>query len=104
MELEVIPWRGASKPSETEVSDRLAREGFQSFAWQDPPGASYTPHAHPHDESIWLLEGEISFGIAGDQYTLHAGDRLMLPADTVHTALAGPAGATYVIGQRLDQE
>ena len=28
------------------------------------------------------------------------GDRLMLPQGTVHTAIAGPQGATYLIGER----
>lgn len=42
----------------------------------------------------------MTFRAAGREWRLGAGDRLMLPAGTVHTALAGPAGAAYLIGER----
>ena len=42
------------------------------------------------------------FGTDGRALRLEAGDRLMLPAGTVHTAHAGAAGATYLIGERRD--
>jgi quercetin dioxygenase-like cupin family protein len=44
--------------------------------------------------------GEIIFGAAGGEYRLGPGDRLMLPAGTVHTAHAGGRGALYLIGER----
>ena len=40
------------------------------------------------------------FRINEKDYTLGLGDRLMLPAGTVHAAQAGPGGASYLIGQR----
>ena len=53
-----------------------------------------------HDESLWVVGGEITFGIDGQAHRLGPGDRLMLPAGTIHTAHAGPHGARYLIGQR----
>lgn len=79
---------------------RLEADGFEAFAWSDGPGAHYEPHAHDHDESLWVVEGELTFGIGGRDHRLRSGDRLMLPAGTIHTADAGPAGARYLIGQR----
>ena len=64
------------------------------------PDARYPPHAHDHDESIRVVSGEIAFGVEGQSWRLRPGDRLMLPAGTVHTAEAGPEGATYLIGER----
>jgi quercetin dioxygenase-like cupin family protein len=100
MKLERIAWAGADPPVERLLKQQLEGAGFDVFRWRDEPGAHYRPHAHDHDESLWVVEGSIAFGIEGRTYRLAAGDRLMLPAGTVHTAEAGPAGAIYLIGQR----
>lgn len=100
MKLERIPWSGAQEPREAPLHARLAQEGFDAFSWSDPPGHGYAPHQHEHDESLWMLRGRMTFGIAGAEYVLEPGDRLMLPAGTVHSAVAGPAGAAYLIGRR----
>ena len=100
MQLEVIEWRTKDAPSETALRARLAADGFDAFVWTDPPDADYQPHSHDHDESLWVIAGEITFGVDGVEYRLGPGDRLMLPADTVHTAHAGAAGATYLIGEK----
>lgn len=100
MRLERIPWTGADRPDEADLSRRLADEGFSAWRWSDAPGARYAPHAHDHDESLWVVAGSITFGVEGAAYRLDAGDRLMLPRGTVHTAEAGPAGATYLVGER----
>ena len=99
MRVEVIRWREARKPREGELKKRLESEGFSVFRWRDDAGADYQPHAHDHDESLWVIDGEIVFGAGGAEYRLGPGDRLMLPKDTVHTAHTR-AGATYLIGQR----
>jgi quercetin dioxygenase-like cupin family protein len=100
MKLERIPWNGPTPPAQPALRQTLEAEGFSVFAWTDRPGASYSPHHHDHDESIWVVEGEITFGAGGGELRLGPGDRLMLPKGTTHTALAGPAGATYLIGER----
>ena len=102
MRLERIPWSSADTPTEATLTDRLAADGFESFTWSDPPGADYTAHAHDHDESLWVIEGEITFGADGKDLRLGPGDRLMLPKGTVHTARAGSQGARYLIGERRD--
>ena len=92
MRFELIPWMERSTPSEDDLRRRLEEEGFQVFRWSDPAGADYQPHSHDHDESLWVIEGEIVFGVSGESFRLEAGDRLMLPKGTVHTAHAGPRG------------
>jgi quercetin dioxygenase-like cupin family protein len=100
MRLERIPWPGPGAPEESSLRRRLEDEGFDVWRWTDGPGASYAPHSHDRDESLWIVEGEIAFGAGGAELRLAAGDRLMLPRGTVHTATAGPRGATYLIGER----
>jgi len=100
MRLERIAWREREVPTEDLLRGRLEADGFEAFCWRDEAGADYRPHSHDHDESLWVIEGEIVFGAGGEDYRLGPGDRLMLPGGTVHTARAGPSGARYLIGQR----
>ena len=100
MRFERIPWSGGDTPDEAALSAALAAEGFEVLRWRDPPGSDYTAHSHDHDESLWVVDGDIAFGALGTTVRLRAGDRLMLPAGTVHTARAGDRGATYLVGQR----
>ena len=99
MKLERIPWAEAAAPREQVLKQRLDADGFDAFVWTDTPGSDYQPHAHDHDESLWVIDGEIVFGAGDAEYRLGPGDRLMLPKGTVHTAHTR-AGATYLIGQR----
>jgi quercetin dioxygenase-like cupin family protein len=98
--LERIPWGEVAAPTEDALRGQLEAEGFDAFVWCDAPGADYQPHSHDHDESLWVIEGEIVFGAEGGEFRLAAGDRLMLPKGTVHTARAGREGARYLIGQK----
>jgi quercetin dioxygenase-like cupin family protein len=100
VKLERIAWSGPGTPGAEELRRRLAADGFEAFVWRDDPGADYSPHAHDHDESLWVIDGEIVFGADGRDFRLGPGDRLMLPKGTVHTARAGSKGASYLIGER----
>jgi quercetin dioxygenase-like cupin family protein len=100
MRLAVIPWNGGSPPTEEALREQLTNDGFDVFRWRDEAGTSYQPHSHDHDESLWVVEGEMTFGAGGREFHLHAGDRLMLPKGTIHTAHAGAGGVTYLIGER----
>ena len=100
MKLEVISWTEPVKPREGPLRKRLEAEGFEVFRWRDDAGAEYQPHAHDHEESLWVIQGEITFGIGDERYTLLAGDRLMLPKGTVHTAYTGAESCLYFIGQK----
>ena len=100
MRLELIPWPDRDAPTAAMLRERLEHDGFSVFQWTDDARAHYSSHSHDHDESIWVVSGEITFGAGGRQLRLGPGDRLMLPQGTVHTADAGPDGATYLIGER----
>jgi len=100
MRLERIAWNDATPPDETTLRGRLAADGFEAWSWTDAPGATYAPHSHDQDESLWVVAGEISFTVGDETYQLGPGDRLQLPAGTVHAAVAGAGGATYLVGER----
>src|SRR5881397_1421309 len=79
MRLELIPWPGPDVPIASTLRERLEHDGFSVFQWTDDPRAHYSPHSHDHDESIWVVSGEITFGAGNRQLRLRPGDRLMLP-------------------------
>lgn len=100
MRLEVIRWNESVKPREGSLRRRLEDEGFAAVRWRDDAGAQYQPHAHDHDESLWVIRGEITFGVEGASYTLLPGDRLQLPKGTPHRAFTGAEGCVYFIGRK----
>lgn len=100
MDLRCIPWNGRESPGEKALRRHLEAEGLEVFTWRDPADRTYEAHSHPCDESLWVVRGQIAFCVGGRDFVLGPGDRLELPGGTVHSAHAGPDGATYLIGQR----
>lgn len=109
MRLRRIPWRHSQDaearggaPGEDSLRLRLKAEGWEVYLWRDPSERVYANHTHEHDESLWLLRGDLVVEAMGEAYPLHPGDGLLLPKGTVRSAKAGPEGATYLIGRRFD--
>jgi quercetin dioxygenase-like cupin family protein len=67
------------------------------------PGAVAPKHKHPGEEIIYVLEGSLEYQVEGKPpVTLHAGDVLFIPAETIHSAKNvgssnGAELATYVV-------
>ena len=102
MELQHIRWSGEPAPGEGALRRQLEAEGYDVVTWRDPSDRTYEAHAHPHDESLWVVHGRIVLRVDEREFALGPGDRLMLPRGTLHTARAGPEGAIYLIGHRDD--
>ena len=75
---------------------RLRAEGLDASAWGNGPGDRYAPHEHGFDKVLVVAAGSIRFGLPerGETVDLAIGDRLDLPAGTVHDATVGPDGVT----------
>ena len=93
-------WPGSGEPDEKRLRDLMASEGLQPYRWSNGPYDFYAAHTHPYNKVIYVVSGSIVFGLpeasrepAGSgKLELHAGDRLYLPAQTVHDAAVGPKG------------
>jgi quercetin dioxygenase-like cupin family protein len=72
----------------------LAAEGLAASAWGNGPGDRYAAHRHAFDKVLVAVHGSIVFRLPelGRDVGLQAGDRLHLPAGTLHAADVGPAG------------
>jgi quercetin dioxygenase-like cupin family protein len=79
---------------ENDVGERLRTEGLDPSGWGNGPNERYAAHQHAYDKVIAVERGSIHFGLPGSRETiaLVAGDRLDLPAGTVHDAMIGSDG------------
>jgi hypothetical protein len=92
---QVTPWAGSEPPSQSTLWRLMADEGLSPYSWSNGPHDTYSAHSHSYDKVIYVVQGSITFGLPElkQNLTLNAGDRLDLPAHTVHDAIVGPQGA-----------
>jgi len=78
------------------IEQRLRAEGLDPVAWSNGPGERYPAHDHGYDKVIAVEHGSIRFGLPamGHAIDLDEGDRLDLPAGTLHDATVGGLGVT----------
>ncbi|MBX6388002.1 MAG: cupin domain-containing protein [Frankia sp.] len=89
---------GAAAPQHAE---RVLRElGLTPSRWSAGPGTWFGAHTHPQHKVLFCVEGAIDFLVDGQRLPMRPGDRLDLPARTLHEAEAGPAGVTCVEAYR----
>ncbi len=50
-------------------------------------------HSHPHEQSTYVLEGELVFEIAGETRLIKAGEIAIIPGGVEHFVTVGPMGA-----------
>ena len=79
-----------------ELRARLAEEGLAASAWGNGPHDHYAEHRHAYDKVLVAAAGSIVFHLPEltRDVLLEAGDRLHLPAGTLHGADVGAAGVT----------
>jgi len=91
---QVTPWPDSTTPTETKLKQLCADQGLSPYPWSNGPHDVYSAHSHSYDKVIYVVRGSITFGLPelGEKLTLKAGDRLDLPAGTVHDAVVGADG------------
>ena len=84
-----------------DLEKKLQSEGFRhTYIWQDSPNAYYPDHTHPVETAHIILDGAMTLTQGGQPRTYHAGDRVDVPARTVHSARIGPRGCRYLLGEK----
>lgn len=78
------------------LAARLARQGHSASRWANGPGDVYAEHRHDYDKVLVTAAGSIVFHLPelGRDVELVAGERLELPAGTLHGATVGRTGVT----------
>ena len=85
---------------EAAVRARLAADGITASAWSNGPRDRYPDHQHGFDKVLVATHGLITFTLPefGRSIELGPGDRLDLPAGTVHGAVVGREGVVCFEG------
>ena len=88
--------RAPGPPSGADALTRLRAEGLDPGSWSNGPLDAYAAHDHGYDKVLVVAAGSIAFGLPdrAERVALGLGDRLDLPARTVHDAVVGPSGVT----------
>jgi quercetin dioxygenase-like cupin family protein len=101
MSLHVEKWSEPDLPEAATLRRRLESEGYSVFEWSDAPKTVYGEHSHSEDQSHWVISGRLELTVGGETYTLEAGDRDFLPANTAHSAFVpGDQPVRYLIGAK----
>ena len=90
----VTPWANSVTPTQSTLWQLMTDEGLDPYSWSNGPFDTYSAHSHSYNKVIYVVQGSITFGLPelGQQLALKAGDRLDLPAGTVHDAHVGAQG------------
>ena len=90
----VTPWPDSVHPTQSTLWRLMTDEGLNPYSWSNGPFDVYAAHSHSYNKVIYVVQGTITFGLPEleKQLTLQAGDRLDLPAGTVHEAQVGAQG------------
>jgi quercetin dioxygenase-like cupin family protein len=86
-----------------ELMTQLRGEATGCYSWSNGPGDRYAPHSHTYEKVLYCIDGSITFVLEaqdGKLIELQAGDRMVLPEGTIHSAVVGPAGCTCIEGKR----
>ena len=85
-----------------DLMERLRSEAHDCYSWSNGPGDRYGAHSHSYEKVLYCVSGSITFTLEGEgeQLVLSAGDRMVLPARTIHSAVVGPAGCSCIEGKR----
>ena len=90
----ITPWADSTPPTESKLRQLCADERLSPYQWSNGPYDEYAAHSHSYAKVIYVVRGSITFGLPelNQQPTLNAGDRLDLPAGTIHDAVVGAQG------------
>jgi quercetin dioxygenase-like cupin family protein len=87
-------------PDPAAIETALRREALDVYGWSNAPGDTYAEHEHGYTKLLYCTHGSIDFVLVdGRRIALRAGDRLVLPPRTQHSALVGPEGCACIEGK-----
>ncbi|GIW09660.1 MAG: cupin domain-containing protein [Chloroflexi bacterium] len=77
---------------ETALREWFRTLGLSPYQWSNGPYDRYPLHQHSYDKYLACARGSIVFHLDDREIHLRAGDRMVLPAHTRHSAAVGPEG------------
>jgi quercetin dioxygenase-like cupin family protein len=95
-----VEHRRASPSNPATIEATVRAEARDVYGWSNGPGDRYGAHEHIYTKLLYCTRGSIDFVLDdGRRIALRAGDGMVLPAMTRHSAVVGPDGCTCVEGK-----
>lgn len=94
LELKIVRWQKPKRPSEEELRRKYLQERLSPYRWSNAPGDYYPPHSHGYHKVLYVVSGTITWILpeSNQEILAEPGDRLELPAGTIHAARVGSEG------------
>jgi quercetin dioxygenase-like cupin family protein len=78
------------------LASKEETQGYEIFLQEGLPGSGPRSHSHDWDETFFVIDGDLTFSINGEQMTATAGTLVHLPAGTLHEFKIGESGAKMI--------
>lgn len=79
-------------PTQFEARQYMLRSDFEAFYYSDTEMRPVPAHQHSFYELLLLLEGDVTYQVGEDAYSLLPGDLLILPGGVPHHPVFGEKG------------
>jgi quercetin dioxygenase-like cupin family protein len=81
----------------TVLADGATTGSYEIFRQAGPEGSGPPPHSHPWDEAFYVIAGQVSFSVGGDDTLLaRPGTFVHIPGGSTHWFRFGPGGGEMI--------
>lgn len=87
--------------SREKIKQTMEKEGFTPHIITNNPNYIYEPHKHPETKYLVCLEGAMAITVKGNVHKFEPGDKLIIPGNTMHSALVGKNGCVFFWSEKI---
>ena len=106
--MQILRWQEQTPPTERELREQMRREGLSPYTWSNDSHYTYTAHMHSYEKVLYCVQGSIRFVLPeqvnaegkAEYIDLTPGDCMILPPNTLHSAIVGAQGVTCLEASR----
>ena len=106
--MQVIHWQKQTFPTEQELREQMRLAGLSPYTWSNDAHYTYTAHTHSYEKVLYCVQGSIRFVLPehvnaegkAEYIGLTPGDCMVLPPNTLHSAIVGSQGVTCLEASR----
>ena len=72
-------------PVKKQIEALFEQDGLEYFEENFEPNMKFPKHRHPFDEIRMIVKGELLYNVSGNKILLRAGDKIIIPSNTIHS-------------------
>lgn len=83
------------------IAQEVRKEGFAPILVYNEPGYIYRNHSQPETKLLVFLKGTMDVTVGDIIYHCSAGDKMVIPGNTPHSAQVGEDGCMFYWSEKL---